>query len=358
MLQYAQKSIKKSTCFSMNPIKGYILGLLLSTCRKNCVCMSSNLDVSYNSIHKYFDEFEHIKRDLKNFLIAVANLYATEKNPGTLVIDATQIQKLYAKNIGALCYDFNNSIKRVTKGLTCVTAAWTNGKILVPLDFDFWVREKDLKDKEKYKKKTALTKDLILELKDKIAFAYISLDGEYGNMLFLKFLHENALYYCIRMPRNRKVIINGLELKLNDQPTLKQIRNSRYKTTKGIYKGIPAFFTSHKRKGKNGTKQVVFIVSNLDGLSPKGYVEAYSLRWPVEKMFRTLKQSLGLQQCQSVSEEKQRAHIFATFLAFTELEIQKINKKKKSPEQILKIYRAQNRIQKNLRLCVEEGFAM
>lgn len=357
MLQYAQKSIKKSTRFSMAPIKGYILGLLFSTRRKNCVCMSSDLGVPYSSIHKYFDEFEHKKRNLKDFLIAVANLYATEKNPGTLVIDATQIQKLYAKNIGLLCYDFNNSIKRVTKGLTCVTAAWTNGKILIPLDFDFWVREKDLKDKGKYKKKTALTKDLILELKDKIAFAYISLDGEYGNKDFLKFIHENTLYYCIRMPRNRKVTINGLKLKLNDQPKLKQIRNSKYKTAKGTYKGIPAFFTSHKRNGKNNTKQVVFIVSNLD-LSPKGYVEAYSLRWPVEKMFRTLKQSLGLQQCQSVSEEKQRAHIFATFIAFTELEIQKINKKKKSPEQILKIYRAQNRIQKNLRLCVEEGFAM
>ena len=358
MLQYAQKSIKKSTHFSMDPIKGYILGLLLSTGKKNCVCMSSDLGVSYNSIHKYFDEFEHKKRSLKDFLIAMVNLYGAEENQGTLIIDATQIQKLYAKNIGLLCYDFNNSIKRVTKGLTCVTAAWTNGKILIPLDFDFWVREKDLKEKEKYKKKTTLTKNLILELKDKIAFAYISLDGEYGHKDFLKFLHENTLYYSIRMPRNRKVTINALELKLNDQPKLKQIRNSRYKTAKGTYKGIPAFFTSHKRKGKNGTKQVVFIVSNLVGLSPKEYVQAYSLRWPVEKMFRTLKQSLGLQQCQSVSEEKQRAHIFATFLAFTELEIQKINKKKKSPEEILKIYRTQNRVQKNLRLSVEEGLVM
>ena len=51
----------------------------------------------------------------------------------------------------------------------------------------------------------------------------------------------------------------------------------------------------------------------------------------VEKFFRTSKQSLGVKDCQSTSVEKQRAHIFATFVAFTELENQKIFKKKKSP---------------------------
>ena len=58
-------------------------------------------------------------------------------------------------------------------------------------------------------------------------------------------------------------------------------------------------------------------------------------------MFRTFKQKLGVQDCQSNFGQKQRAHIFATFLAFVELEMQKISKKKKSPEEIVKIIRAQ-----------------
>ena len=75
-------------------------------------------------------------------------------------------------------------------------------------------------------------------------------------------------------------------------------------------------------------------------------------------MFRTLKQSLGIQHCQSTSVQKQRAHIFATFLAFSELEIQKISKRKKSPEQALKMIRAQNKVKLISEYALREGFIM
>jgi len=357
-LQYAQKSIKKASYFFTNSTQKYILGLLLSTGKKNCTAMSSDLGVPYNSIYKYFDDFEYQKDNVKNFLVNMVKLYATKENPGILVADTSQILKLYAKKIRVLCYGFNNSIKFAARGISCVTSVWTNGKIVIPLSFDFWIRKKDLKDDEKYRKKTEISKELILELKDKIPFAYVVLDGEYGNKDFLSFLHDNNLYYSIRMPKNRKVIINEQELSLKDQPLLKHKRNERYKSAKGSYKGICSNFISHKRNGKNGTKQVVFIVSNLEAFSPKEHVEAYSGRWPIEKMFRTLKQSLRLQQCQSTSTKKQRAHIFATFLAFAELEIQKNNKKKRSPEQILKIIRAQKPVKTKPQIHLWEGFIM
>ena len=135
-------------------------------------------------------------------------------------------------------------------------------------------------------------------------------------------------------------------------------RNTKYVKAKGSYKGINMNFISHKRKGKNNTKQVVFIASNIDGLAPKEYVDLYDGRWPIEKMFRTLKQSLGLQQCQIVSDENQRAHIYATFLAFLELETQKINKKKKSPEQVLKDLRFQNVAKMNPEFTLGDGIIM
>ena len=161
------------------------------------------------------------------------------------------------------------------------------------------------------------------------------------------------------MPINRKVSINnGPEKILKDQPFFQLKRNERYKTTSCTYKGIKTYVTCHKRKGHNNTKQIVFVVSNLENLSPKEYIEAYELRWLIEKMFRTAKQHLGLQHCQSNSEEKQRAHIFAVFMAFAELELQKINKKKKSPEAILKIIRAQNYVKNNQLIAGWEGFIM
>ena len=215
-----------------------------------------------------------------------------------------------------------------------------------------------MEDDSKYKKKAEISRDLIAKWKSKIPFGYIALDGAYASECFLRFLHENNLKYSIRMPKNRIVEINGIYTQLKNQKAFNLIKNERYKTAKGTYKGIPAYFTCHKRKGKNNTRQVVFVISNLENLTPKQHILAYDLRWPVEKLFRTSKQHLGIQHCQSTSSKKQRAHIFATFVAFAELEIRKISKKKKSPEQVLKEIRPQLKVKKNPLLLLGEGFIM
>jgi SRSO17 transposase len=356
--QCEQKNIKIIASNFFNSTKKYVLCLLLSTGKKNCTSMALSLGVKYGSIREYFHDFKYQKEELKNFFIAIVNLYSTKENPGIIIADSTQIAKLYGKKLEKLGYDFNNSLKSTVKGISAVTIVWTNGEIAIPLNFDYWIREKDLKDKELYKKKTAITKELILEYKHKIPFDYIALDGEYGTEDFLLFLGNNYLKYIMRIQKNRKVMINGILLKLKDHSMFQLKRNTRYVRAKGSYKGIYTNFISHKRKGKNNSKQIVFIASNIDGLTPKEYVDAYSGRWPIEKMFRTLKQSLGLQQCQSISSENQRAHIFANFLAFTELEIQKINKKKKSPEQVLKSLRLQTIDKINPDFALGEGIIM
>ena len=338
--------------------KKYIAALLISSGKKNCASMSYELEVPYNSIYEFLDPKNFQEASLKQYLIAMVHVYSTEQNKGIFIVDSTQIVKLYAKKLECCCYDFSNSMKLVVKGMSCVTSVWTNGKIVIPLDFSFWTRKKDLKNDANYKKKTDISKDLISELKDKIPFEYIALDGEYGSESFLTFLHKNNLKYSIRIPKNRRVLIGNTDAQLKKQPFFQLKKNERYKTATGSYKGIPALFTSQKRKGKNGTKQIVFVVSNLESLTPKQHILSYERRWPIEKMFRTLKQSLGIQHCQSNSRKKQRAHIYATFLAFAELEKQKIYKKKKSPEEILKIIHIQNKGKKDLALHLLEGYIM
>lgn len=359
LLQYAQKIRKDSSTFLAKSTKVYVLSMLMSTGKKNCSAMSSELGLSYRSLHQYFDNFGQQKNEIKRLLANLANYFSTEANPGVLIVDTTQIMKLYSRKMEFVCYDFNGSMKNIFKGISCVTVAWCNGEVLIPLDFDFWIREKDLKGGKKYKKKTEIARELILEWKDKVAFSYIPLDGDYGNETFLRFLHQHDLLYSIRMPTTRKVAIeNEPEIALKKQPFFQFKRNARYKSTKCTYKGIETYITAHKRNGPNNTKQTVFVVSNMENLSPKQHIDAYELRWPIEKTFRTTKQHLGLQHCQSISIEKQRAHIFASFLAFVKLELIKIDKKKKSPEEALKFFRCQNLPQKNQPIIDLEGFIM
>jgi len=357
-LQCEQKSSKNSNNFLTQSTKNYILGLLTCTGKKNFTAIASTRNTSYYFINKCFDDFEAQRNKAQNFLVNLVKMYATNENPGVLVVDSTQIKKLYGKKSELLCYDYNGSMKAVLKGISCVVAAWTNGKVVIPLAFDFWIREKEIKNKNKYRKKTKISRELILELKDKIPFAYIALDGDYGNEEFLIFLYAYRLKFSVRMPSNRRIVINGKEETLKKHPALRLTRNQRYKKVKGFYEGISVIIIAHKRKGKNKTKQIVFVVTNIQGLSAKEHIKAYACRWPIEKMFRTMKQGLGLEDCQCVSTKKQRGHILANFLAFTELETQKISKKKKSPEEILKNARIQNSFKTNNLFTLWEGFNM
>jgi len=320
-LQYVTKANKIFSSF-----KVYILSLLLTRTKKNCASMSYELGISYYSIYRFFNYQEFNKDAFEQHQIALVYLHATKDNPGVLVTDCSQIVKLYAKKLKCLGYDRNGAMKLVVKGLSYVTCAWTNGKVIIPLDFEFWTRKKDLPEGRIYKKKTKISIDLIDKWKNKLPFAYIPLDGDYGNEYCFRYFKKSNLKYSVRIPKSRIVTINSKQAKLKDQFKLK--RNEKYKMAKGFYKGLEMYFIAHKRKGPKGKSQIVFIASNLEGLTAKQHVKAYDLRWPIEKMFRTLKQSLGIQDCQSTLDEKQRMHIFATFAAFTKLEILKISKKK------------------------------
>lgn len=77
--------------------------------------MSEDLGISYNSIYCYFDVFEEQKKAIKTFLISKVNLYATKENPGVLIVDNSQLVKLYAKKLDNVCYDYNSSMSLVLK---------------------------------------------------------------------------------------------------------------------------------------------------------------------------------------------------------------------------------------------------
>jgi len=171
---------------------------------------------------------------------------------------------------------------------------------------------------------------------------YALLDGAFASINMLCFFKKHSFDFCMRIARNRVIISkNGIKAQLQKHPMLRFKRNQCYKTINATYKGVECFFTAHKRYSKNrNSYDIVYIVSSLN-IPAKEQAKAYNIRWNIEKIFRTTKQSLGLTDCQSTSLQKQQLHIFSVFLAYTKLEEQKVYRRKKSVEQILTNMRAQ-----------------
>jgi SRSO17 transposase len=65
-------------------------------------------------------------------------------------------------------------------------------------------------------------------------------------------------------------------------------------------------------------------------------MQAYDMRWNIEKFFRTAKQKLGLQDCLVRNLSGQQNHIRHVFFAYAFLQIEKFKRKLKNTESVLK----------------------
>lgn len=304
----------------------YITGLILCAKKKSCTQMAKELDQSHDSLNRALSAEELlfcIPQALKSLIHRLS-----VKKKGWLIIDDTLISKLYAKYIEGVDDHFDSSIKRCIRGFSAVVIAWTNGKTTIPLDFEFWFN-KEIVTPEQYLTKIQIAQILIKKMIGSIEFKGVILDGLYASNDMIKFLNSVGIRFEMRMHSNRIIVLeDGTKMALKKLPLLWMRRNQKSKTIRGFWRGIELYFTAESRVDKNGEKSVVFIVSNWEAQSSE-HVRIYGMRWAIEMLFRTGKQSLGLQHCTARSLEKQKLHIYYVLYSYAFLQ-SKIDKKRLS----------------------------
>jgi hypothetical protein len=354
-IQSVIKNITEVTPKVSKKIALHIALIIMTPGRKNYASMATSNDLSYTKAYiKKKDVPDFLNESIK-FLHSLIKRLATKENQGYLIVDFSLLAKQFSEHIPGVTYDYDGVSKRTAKGFSPGFVFWSNGQITIPFDFTLWHRKKDAGDL--YKKKTDLTKELILLARENdIPFTEVKLDGAFASIEMLKFLIQEQIHFTIRIPSNRVISTEKHTAQLAEHVELKLSRNQRYKTIYACYKGVFCYFTAHKRNGKNGTKEVVFIVSDLERLAKK-HVEAYDERWPGEKYFRTGKQHLGLSQCQSTDAEKQRLHICLVMVSYAVLGLKRIDKRENSIEKVLHPIRRQKSAKELLAyLDLEETF--
>jgi hypothetical protein len=327
---------------NINPIiRTYILGLLLSSGRKNCAAIAHSTGLPQKMLYAFLSEAKTYTQEIEERLLAIAKETRKENVLRALIVDPTTLIKHYAKTMQKICYDRSGCTKHVERCLVPVYVAIADQNITIPLNLEFWVQEK-ITGKRRYKSKVKITQELIDHvIKKAVSFDFISLDGAYAALKMFKFFQQNkSLKFIMRIPRNRVIkLANGTEVQLQQCPSLKLKRNERAKTIEAELYGSKYFFTAQKRKKRDCVGwETVFLVSNMD-LSAKDQIAAYDLRWPVEKMNRTTKQKFGTAQCQAVEASKQHAHIMAAFLTYSIIGLLKIDNKSQNVDGLVNIIR-------------------
>jgi len=311
----------------------YVLGLILNKEKKSCTKIASFLNIVHDFIYRFLSKTDLFLPFFPHLMIEIANYFATQKE-GWLIIDDTSINKIFAKLLAGVCDIYDSALGRPTRGLCVVIIAWSNGNVTIPIGFDWYFQKYIVGDD--YKTKSKIAERLILDCYKKIPFKFILADAHYSTIYLLNFFKKFKIKYIGKISCNRRIQTpNGESNLLKNNSNLKILRNSRSKRVRALFHGIELYFSVHKRKNKNNEYNFIYIVSTMY-LTAKDYLIAYENRWYIEMMFRTMKQSLGLNQCFSRNLEKQKVHIFSVFFSFSFLESEKKLLNFKNPEGSIK----------------------
>ncbi len=307
----------------------YPVALLLSSpSRKTFESLGREAGVSGDSISRI------IKHDsvTPDELIKVVNAVFKRKRL-YLIIDDTLILKTYSKFIAGTSDNFDSADRKTHRSLCSVVAMITDGTIAIPVDQAIWTAmEFATVD---CKKKWELAEQLIAKIYQKISIYMVLADGLYAIVDMLKSLIAQDIRFEMRLHANRVIKDSNFKGQVKNHPKLRLSGKRPMRTIKAEWYGMSIYITAFRRVTKYGRVIITYQVSNYKA-SARKHVRAYEFRWNIEKFFRTAKQKLGLNDCQSRKKKSQENHLLNVFFAYAFLQYERKKNKLKNVESVIK----------------------
>lgn len=250
-----------------------------------------------------------------------------------LIIDDTLILKLYSKIIPGACDNYDPSDHKTYRSLCAIVAVITDGKIAIPIDKEIWISAEFAQDV--YEKKWELAQGLIEKIRQELPIYMLLADGLYAIFDFLKWLISKDIRFEMRFHSNRVINDKGIECQIRESRKFVMSGRRPKRTIRAEWKGIAFYFTALRRVTKTGTVTVIYQISNYKA-SAREHTQSYGYRWDIEKFFRTAKQKLGLNDCQSHKLELHENHMLNVFFIYALLQIERKKNNLKNVETAIK----------------------
>jgi hypothetical protein len=250
-----------------------------------------------------------------------------------LIIDDTLILKLYSKAIPGTSDNYDSADHKSYRSLCSVVAMITDGHTAIPVDQAIWTAI-EFAGKE-YKKKCKIAQQLIEKMHHEISIYMVLADGLYTTTEFMKWLVQENIRFEMRFHANRVIAYGQFKGQIKHYEKLRLSGKRPIRTVKAHWYGMALHFTAFRRVTKYGKIIITYQVSNYK-CSAREHVLAYGYRWHIEKFFRTAKQHLGLNDCQSRKVDLQRNHQLNVFFTYALLQYERVKNRLKNVETAIK----------------------
>ena len=274
--------------------------------------------------HEYYETL--LKLSIKKF--------ATKKEL-FLIFDETLIRKIYSRLMEGSGSFYDTQLFRRIMAYKLIVAMLTDGSTSLPLATAL-LFSKELIPNSKETKYEWIYK-IILRTKNffPVTRIIVVADGAFASKEFLLWCTNNNIPVEVRMRSNCSVVYKNEKMRIRDIKELQPKGRHMARTINVMWHDISLFITAQRRIDKKGRESIVFQASTFKA-KPIRHVQIYLIRWNIEKMFRTTKQHLGLQECSARKMETQESHIASVFLAYALLQCDQKKQNLPTPEAALR----------------------
>lgn len=271
----------------------------------------------------------------------IAQKVFANKKELLVAIDETNIKKIFAQMMWGTSWLFDTKIGRCINAYRLIIGAITDGKFTVPINAAFTFGKEFYDDACSAKEATVrhFVTTAISLFPGKLIIAV--LDGAFATVKYLKWAIENGIATEVRMHANRVVEYKGKKIKLRDIKDLRPKGRQMARTIQVIWHGLSLYITAVRRIDKRGNETIVFQAATYKAI-PSKHAQNYKFRWGIEKLNRTTKQSLGLQECYSRKIVVQFNHVCAVLLAYSIAQFEMKKKGYKNTEEALRAFEKKN----------------
>lgn len=199
---------------------------------------------------------------------------------------------------------------RTVMGIGLVTLIWTDGTIIIPVDFRIYNIDEDDKTKSDH------FRDMLDKAKERgFNPRFVLCDTWYASVKNLKAIKAKGWHFLTRLKKNRLVYpdnTKNVPLETVDIPPEGLVVHLK---SYGFVKVFRIVSTD------GDTRHWVTDVLDMDESKREDLAKK---SWKIEEYHRGIKQFCGVEKCQVRKAESQRAHIIFSLRAFLRLELQRI----------------------------------
>jgi len=274
-----------------------------------------------------------------------------------LVIDDTLLKKIYSRLMQGSGWFYDTKTGRSIMAFRLCIGLISDGKHAIPITSAYLFSKEIL---DAMKEHDFPSKDDIAKMFVKVAkrqfpnnVLIVLTDGLYATVEFIKWCKKNHVNLETRMHSNRVIKYGKKTLKLKDlahKLGVKPKGRQMARTITAIWHELELEISIVRRIDKHGNTSIVFQAATYKA-KPCEHRAAYIVRWTVEKMIRTLKQLLGLQDCYSRKLLTQHKHVTATLLSYALAQLEMKEHKLKKPELAVRRLKKENMVLLTNRFC-------